>query len=255
MSDLRKHRLSLIDICLLVAIVSAILALAHSASSPNGIEWLSLTTLFILSAIALALRRWLLGAIGIGVLVIVALIPNVTVNPNPIRQTMCAERLEQIGTALLEYKKEHGAFPPQYVLGSDGKPAHSWRVLILPYLGHDDIFRQIDLTRAWDHPVNRDFEGSVDIYTCPADGKKPMSNYVALIDAKGEPGKTPVLASNDKGILISEVNTIPIHWMEPIDASIMEELGSYHQAGFHVLSIDGTVSFLYQPDSKIEPYP
>jgi len=45
--------------------------------------------------------------------------------------------------AVANYHDSHGQFPPPYIAEADGKPMHSWRVLILPYLEHGELYDQI----------------------------------------------------------------------------------------------------------------
>ena len=65
-------------------------------------------------------------------------------------------KLERIGTAIIRYLGVHGHFPPHVVRGPNGEPWHSWRVLILPFLGAEEheLYRQYDLTRPWDSEKN-----------------------------------------------------------------------------------------------------
>src|SRR5271163_108233 len=42
--------------------------------------------------------------------------------------------IKQIAVALHNYHDTYGSFPPAYVADETGKPMHSWRVLILPFL-------------------------------------------------------------------------------------------------------------------------
>jgi hypothetical protein len=48
----------------------------------------------------------------------------------------------------------HGRLPPAVVYGSDGKPLLSWRVLILPYVDQEELFKQFKLDEPWDSPHN-----------------------------------------------------------------------------------------------------
>src|SRR5207248_11120546 len=48
------------------------------------------------------------------------------------RRTQCSNNLRQIGLALHNYAQVYGSFPPAFVADEEGKPMHSWRVLILP---------------------------------------------------------------------------------------------------------------------------
>jgi hypothetical protein len=49
----------------------------------------------------------------------------------------------------------NGRLPPAVVYGPDGKPLYSWRVLLLPYLGEDNLFRRFHLDEPWDSPNNK----------------------------------------------------------------------------------------------------
>ncbi|NOY40358.1 MAG: DUF1559 domain-containing protein [Planctomycetes bacterium] len=73
---------------------------------------------------------------------------------NPMQ--LAEARLMRIGNAMHKYLGTLGYFPPSTVRGPDGTPWHSWRVLILPYLGQQEheLFRQYDLTKPWDDEHN-----------------------------------------------------------------------------------------------------
>lgn len=63
--------------------------------------------------------------------------------------------LNAIGLALKQYHDAYKNFPPAYVLGSDDKPWHSWRVLLLPYLGKEELYAKYHFDEPWDGPHNR----------------------------------------------------------------------------------------------------
>ena len=54
------------------------------------------------------------------------------------RRNACKDNLRQIGLALSAYHEEYGSFPPAYIVDAAGRRMHSWRVLILPYLGQSN---------------------------------------------------------------------------------------------------------------------
>jgi hypothetical protein len=58
-------------------------------------------------------------------------------------------KLKQIGLAMHNFHATHGCFPPAVVTGPDGKPWHSWRVLILPYLEELKLYNEYDFTVPW----------------------------------------------------------------------------------------------------------
>src|SRR5689334_9612602 len=54
-------------------------------------------------------------------------------------------RLKQLGIALHNYHDQCGAFPPAYFADADGKPMHSWRIMLLTYFeeqGMKDLYAQ-----------------------------------------------------------------------------------------------------------------
>jgi Protein of unknown function (DUF1559) len=53
-----------------------------------------------------------------------------------------------------EYQDRHGRLPPAVVYGADGEPLYSWRVLLLPFLEEDDLYREFRLDEPWDSPHN-----------------------------------------------------------------------------------------------------
>jgi hypothetical protein len=55
---------------------------------------------------------------------------------------------------MLNYHDKHGQLPPAVVYGADGRPLHSWRVLILPFINQDDLYKQFKLDEPWDSPHN-----------------------------------------------------------------------------------------------------
>src|SRR6266851_4770668 len=52
------------------------------------------------------------------------------------------------------YHDTYRLFPPAAVCGPDGKPLLSWRVLILPFIEQDNLFKQFKLDESWDSPHN-----------------------------------------------------------------------------------------------------
>ncbi len=81
----------------------------------------------------------------------------------------CAERIQAIALAMLLYHNDHGTLPPAYTVDAEGNPLHSWRVLVLPYLGQQALYDQIHLDQPWDSPQNRALhEADVPFYQCPA---------------------------------------------------------------------------------------
>jgi len=64
-------------------------------------------------------------------------------------------KVKNIATALLAYHKDKGKFPPAATLSKEGKPLLSWRVQILPYLGHNLLYKQFKQNEPWDSEQNK----------------------------------------------------------------------------------------------------
>jgi uncharacterized protein DUF1559 len=66
-----------------------------------------------------------------------------------------ANNLKQIGIAMHGYNDNTGSLPPAAVCDKTGKPLLSWRVLILPYVDEEELFKQFKLDEPWDSEHNK----------------------------------------------------------------------------------------------------
>ena len=79
-----------------------------------------------------ATRR--IAFVALIVLAIITLMPKVHSPAPAAPRAQCANTLKQIALAMHNYHDAWGSFPPAYIADEDGRPMHSWRVLLLPYL-------------------------------------------------------------------------------------------------------------------------
>ncbi len=145
------------------------------------------------------------------------------------RQTMCVHRLRAISLALLNYHRDYGSFPPVCVRDKTGKPMHSWRVLILPYLGMEELYSQYNMSEPWNSPKNRELAAlRPGIYACPNNTDTASSvntSYLAVVGngtVWPDSGVTTLDSIGDKlneTIQVVEVAKSRINWMEPNDLS------------------------------------
>jgi hypothetical protein len=63
--------------------------------------------------------------------------------------------LKTIGKALHHYHDVNGRLPPVVVTDKDGQWLYSWRVLLLPYLEENNLYKQFHLDEPWDSPNNK----------------------------------------------------------------------------------------------------
>ncbi len=182
-----------------------------------------------------------------------------------IRRAICHNNLYQINLAMNSYHSTHGCFPPAYIADESGKPMHSWRVLILPYLGRADIYGKYDFDEPWDGPNNSKLHDTVmDIFRCPSekpDAKNTDTTYVVVVGPgtifPGEEplGRPDISDAETCTLMVVEMANSGIHWMEPRDLRITEMaptinspagkgISSKHTAGANVAFADGHVEFL-----------
>lgn len=73
------------------------------------------------------------------------LLPAVGTPRTVSHSSTCLNNIRQIALAMLNYENANGHFPPAYIADENGKPMHSWRVLILPYLEQEALYKQLSL--------------------------------------------------------------------------------------------------------------
>ena len=74
-----------------------------------------------------------------------ALLPTVQSVVDTQRRAILHDYLKQLAFAMHAYHDKHRTLPPHAVFEKAGKPLLSWRVLILPYLGQEDLYQQFKL--------------------------------------------------------------------------------------------------------------
>jgi hypothetical protein len=139
------------------------------------------------------------------------------------------------------YHEQHGEFPPAYIPDASGKPMHSWRVLLLPYLEHGYLYDQYDFAEPWDGPNNRKLIAqSVPVYMCPSsDRPGGQTDYFVVAGSAAFPGGQSSRRS-DLGhatLLLIESRKPDVAWSEPRDLTreeAMTALTSTASTGNHV---------------------
>jgi prepilin-type processing-associated H-X9-DG protein len=154
------------------------------------------------------------------------LLPGVNSARESGRRMTCANNLHQVAMALQAYHQAQGCFPPLYTADKSGKPAHSWRVLLLPYQDQSDLYNLYAFTEPWDGPKNKQWSAiPLPVYACPCEGSThaQQTSYVAVAGANTawSTDKPRKLADFGKDasttIMLIEVSNSGIAWAEPKD--------------------------------------
>ena len=194
------------------------------------------------------------GVIGMGILVAL-LLPAVNAAREAARRTGCMNNTRQITLALIQYEQANGTLPPAYTVDEDGNRLHSWRVLILPYLGEASLYQSLDLSKPWDDPVNSALlQRMPPCFGCPSSpqGNSETHYKVVVGDQTAFPGSEGVkmddlLDGMTRTAIVVESTDRSIHWASPQDIDADEFIGSnssHHPGGFTVGFADGHVEFV-----------
>jgi len=161
------------------------------------------------------------------------LMPAVQIAREAGRKAQCLNNLKQIALALLAYHEAKGRFPPVFAVDNNGKPMHSWRTRILPYLDSSDPSKAYDFTKPWDTPQNKGISAArLMVYECPSEprgattGTAARTNYFAVVGTNTVWADDQPSTAVDFGkyashtILLVEVAGSGVAWAEPRDFSL-----------------------------------
>jgi prepilin-type processing-associated H-X9-DG protein len=207
-------------------------------------------------------------AAGLGVLVVCGgigaalLIPATQQAREAARRSQCKNNLKQIGLALHNYQATYGTFPPAFLPDENGKPMHSWRVLILPFLEQDALYNEYNFSEPWDGPNNSRLLARMPaVYRCPSSASSGPNTNTTYAGPFGEQcifrGSDPVAFKDitdgtSNTLMVGEVANSSIPWMKPEDIDVKRfpsigaagGFGSDHAGGAQFLMADGSVHFL-----------
>ena len=198
------------------------------------------------------------------------LLPAVQASREAARRMQCANQVKWITLAMHNYHDAKQTFPPLYTVDANGKPLHSWRVHILPYIEQTAMYQQIRLDEPWDSEHNKQFHDRMpNNYACPTNPGQGCT-YVGIAGEGFRPAKEA--GQRGKGIGLGNItdgtsNTFMIIevkegfcWMDPTADITLDELvkgingqgraGSFHPGGCNIGMFDGSVRFISETIDK-----
>jgi hypothetical protein len=70
------------------------------------------------------------------------------------RRELSKQQIAAVAAAIVKYHDRQQTLPPRGSTSAEGAPLLSWRVLILPELGYEELFKQFHLNEPWDSEHN-----------------------------------------------------------------------------------------------------
>ncbi len=201
------------------------------------------------------------GVVVFGGILIALLLPAIQAAREAARRATCINHMKQIAVAMHNYHDVHGSFPPAYLADEDGKPMHSWRVLILPYMEEQFIYEQYDFDQPWDSPHNLALADMIsNVYRCPSSPSVDSAETSYMMIVGPDTISDGTSASRFRDITDGTANTIMLvevdqplsNWMEPRDLDATQisyevndgvnpGIGSPHPTVANVTFCDGSV--------------
>ena len=162
--------------------------------------------------------------------------------------------LKQLALAMYNYESTYNHFPAAAVYDKNGKPLLSWRVLVLPYIEQDGLYKEFHLDEPWDSDHNKKLLEKMPPLFAAGDEqalKNHETHYQTFV------GKGSIF-DGKKGVKIQDItdgtsNTIMIveakkavPWTKPEDVpfdagKLVPKLGGLFEGIFNVAFADGSV--------------
>ena len=176
-----------------------------------------------------------IALVALSLLIVKELQPQYAVARKEANHNACKNGLQQIALALKSYSNKYGSLPPAYLADENGKPMHSWRVLLLPFLGEQSFYDAYSFDEPWNGPNNSKLQSTwpngIYTFACPGSPESPDETdyFVIAGPVTAWPGAESVPLSDikdgcEKTLLVIEVVSMRINWMEPRDFSFAEAI-------------------------------
>ena len=199
-----------------------------------------------------------------GGILVALLLPAVQSARQTGRRTQCKNNLQNIATAVFQYRLHYDVFPPPYIADPNGRPMHSWRMLILPFMGEQTLYDRYNLDQPWDGPDNLALAGMIpQIYRCPDDSQGPATetSYLMIVGPgtfSSVTGPRQIDEFPDgpvNTLMLVETAGSGIGWTQPRDYEVLRSslgvndpagggISSRHGGGANAAMCEGSVVFL-----------
>jgi hypothetical protein len=183
------------------------------------------------------------------------------------RRNMMQNNLKQVLMAMHMHVAARDAFPPQAICDPEGKPLLSWRVMLLPYLGEEALFKEFHLDEPWDSEHNRPLVTRMPVVFADPSAD-PQAVAAGLTTVQVLTGGNTLFAVPDQGVHLRDItdgmsNTLliveampdrAVPWTKPADVAFdperpLDGIGNPRRSGGVFLGglCDGSVH-AFNPD-------
>jgi prepilin-type processing-associated H-X9-DG protein len=191
------------------------------------------------------------AAVGVGLF-----LPAVQKVREAAGRTQDANNLKQLALAMHNYASATGgAFPPAAICDPSGKPLLSWRVALLPYLEHQDLYQKFRLNEPWDSPHNHKLLALMpEVYRLPAAPAQVGQTHYRVFYGNGailnldRPTRLADITDGTSNTLLIVETAQSVPWTKPEDIHYdpngpLPPLASFFAGGFNAAFADGSVRF------------
>ncbi|HVK15443.1 MAG TPA: DUF1559 domain-containing protein [Fimbriiglobus sp.] len=184
-------------------------------------------------AAEVALPPWATGYVGLAAVSAGLGLPAVQKVREAASRTQSMNNMKQIALAMHNYHDAYGALPPAAIVDRKGKKLLSWRVMILPYIEQDNLYKQFKLDEPWDSEHNKKLIPMMPkTYADPRMPYEPGKTYYKVFVGKNAgfdwlkghkfPGSFPDGTSNT---IMTAAAGEPVVWTKPDDFEFDAEKG------------------------------
>lgn len=170
------------------------------------------------------------------------------------QQSCCLNNMRNLGLALHNYHSVYGQLPPAFVSDKTGRPMHSWRTLLLPFIEQHALHEKYDFEKPWDSPENQTLgdESLARLLQCPSipDSPDRLENRTDYIAVLGDDTLWPTDGTSrsfddakvdvSNVVMLIEINNSDIVWREPRDVALDDLLSgkiSWSETAVHPMTI------------------
>ena len=149
--------------------------------------------------------------------------PNAALSENA-RRKISQRNILTLATGLRRHFADTKRLPRSYTCNSDNLPTLSWRVALLPYLGHEDLHEKFDFTKPWNVEPNKSLLKYIpDAFVSP-ERFDTNTNYLLpagkhfIFGENRVPREKTIEDGMGNTIMLFEVNDeLAVPWTKPMD--------------------------------------